>query len=172
MAQYNRYDAYDFERFEPKTVSAASTAPKIKSTAAKKPQLKLVEKPKLSAAQLRAQAHADGVRAFKVFAIAVAALIFMGLVIYSRVQLDELNRDINAVDKSIKTIESDKVRLQMELDSELSIDKIKEYAMNKLDMVEIQNHQVEYINRSSEDEIVKSDGKTNDDSEVINNSGK
>lgn len=156
MAQYGRYNAYDFERFEPKTVSTQSTAPKIRPKQNEKPRIRLVEKPKLTAAQVRRQSHLAGVKAFKIFSIAAAILLFMALVIYSRVQLDEINRDINAIDNTIKTAKSDTVRLNMALDSEVSIDKVENYALNNLGMVKVQDYQVVYIDLSTEDAVVKS----------------
>ena len=43
MAQYNKYESYKFEYFEPKTVSTSNAAPKIKEQPKKAPQLKLLE---------------------------------------------------------------------------------------------------------------------------------
>lgn len=154
MAQYGKYSAYDFERFEPKTVSTQSTAPKLKPKQNEKPRIRLVEKPKLTAAQIRQQSHLAGIKAFKIFAIAAAILFFMALVIYSRVQLDEINRDINAVNNTIKTAQSDAVRLNMALNSEISIDKVEDFAVNNLGMVKVQDYQVVYIDLSSEDAVV------------------
>lgn len=172
MAQYNRYNAYDFERFEPKSVSTGSAAPKIKPKQNARPQIHLVEKPKLTAAQFRAQTHAASVKAFKIFMIATALLAFMAMVIYSRVQVDEINRDINAMDKSIKTAQSDMVRLNMALDSQISIDKVEDFAVNNLGMVKVQDYQVIYLDLSSDDKVIKADNRITDDEAVIKSTSK
>lgn len=172
MAQYNKYNAYDFERFEPKTVSSSSAAPKIKQAPQPKPQIRLVEKPRLSAAQLRAQSHAAGFKAAKIFIVAVIVLAFMAGVIYSRVQLDEINRDINRVEDSIKNAKSDSVRLNMALNSEISIDKVNDFAVNTLGMVKVQDYQVVYIDLSTEDKVVKSEGAKTSGDTVINETTK
>lgn len=172
MAQYSRYNQYNFERFEPKTVSTGSAAPKIEQLPKNKPQIRLVEKPKISASELRAQSHAAGVKAVKIFAISVAILMFMAAVIFSRVQLDEINRDIKAMDTSITNAKSDTVRLNMELDSQISIDKVEDYAINNLGMVKVQDYQVVYVDLSSEDMVVKSDAVTNDVDSVIKSTEK
>ena len=168
MAQYN---AYNFERFEPKTVSKTSAAPNYAPQPQKKPQIKLVEKPKKSAAQLRAQSRADALKTVKIVAIALAAFTLFAFVIYSRIQLDEINRDISAVENEIKLLNDDAIKLTNELNSVISIDKVEDYAANVLGMVKIQDYQVVYVDRSDTDSVVVADGKKTDDSAVINDSG-
>ncbi|MGN0538552.1 MAG: hypothetical protein ACI4KI_01710 [Candidatus Fimenecus sp.] len=167
MAQYNKYTSYDFERFEPKTVSRGTAAPKINAPAQKKPQLELVKKNKPSQKQLRAQSIAAGRKTAKIFAVAVAALLFFAAVIYSRVQLDEINRDISRVENSIKTAQSDTVKLNNELNSIVSINKVEDYAVNNLGMVKVQDYQVVYVDLSDSDEVVMANGKSIEDSKVI-----
>lgn len=167
MAQYN---AYDFERFEPKTVSNTSAAPKYVPQSKNNPQIKLLEKPKKSAAQLREQSRADTVKIFKIIAIALAAFTVFALAIYSRVQLDEINRDISAVENKIKLLNDDAIKLTNELNSVVSIDKVEDYAANVLGMVKIQDYQVVYVDRSDTDSVVVADGKKTDTSTVINDS--
>ena len=170
MAQYNKYDSYKFEYFEPKTVSTNSAAPKIKQEP-KKPQLKLLQQPKPTRAQVQSDAKKSAMQARKILAIACAVIIFMAMVIYSRVQLDEVNREINQVKNEIKIAQSDTVRLNNSLNSIVSINKVEDYALNVLGMVKIQDYQVVYIDLSSEDSVVVANGKTTD-GEVINEENK
>ncbi|MCH5191481.1 MAG: hypothetical protein J1F23_04885 [Oscillospiraceae bacterium] len=168
MAQYN---AYNFERFEPKTASKTSTAPKYEPQSQNRPQIRLVEKPKKSASQLRAQSRADAVKLFKITVIALALFAVFAFAIYSRVQLDEINRDISAVENEIKLLNDDAIKLTNELNSVVSIDKVEDYAANVLGMVKIQDYQVVYVDRSDGDSVVVADGKKTDASAVINDSG-
>lgn len=167
MAQYNRYSSYDFERFEPKTAVQGSAAPAYKPKTEQKPQIRLVEKPKISKAQLKAQSRAAGFKAAKIFVIATVILCFMAAVIYSRVQVDEITRDISSMETKIKNAQSDSVKLDTELNSMMSIDKVEEIAVNELGMVKVQDYQVVYVDLSSQDRVVKADSKTVDDA-VIN----
>ena len=171
MAQYNKYDSYKFEYFEPKTVSTNSAAPKIKQEPKKAPQLKLLQQPKPTRAQIQSDAKKSAMQARKILAIACAVIIFMAMVIYSRVQLDEVNREINQVKNEIKIAQSDTVRLNNSLNSIVSINKVEDYALNVLGMVKIQDYQVVYIDLSSEDSVVVANGKTTD-GEVINEENK
>ena len=162
MAQYNRYESYKFEYFEPKTVSTSSAAPKIKEEPKKAPQLKLVQQPKPTRAQIQNEARQSAMQARKILAVACAVIIFMAMVIYSRVQLDEINREIQQVESAMKIAQSDTVRLNNSLSSVISINKVEDYALNVLGMVIVQDYQVVYVVLSGEDSVVMANGKTTD----------
>lgn len=162
MAQYNRYESYKFEYFEPKTVSTSSAAPKIKEEPKKAPQLKLVQQPKPTRAQIQNEARQSAMQARKILAVACAVIIFMAMVIYSRVQLDEINREIQQVESAMKIAQSDTVRLNNSLSSVISINKVEDYALNVLGMVKVQDYQVVYVDLSGEDSVVMANGETTD----------
>lgn len=162
MAQYNRYESYKFEYFEPKTVSTSSAAPKIKEEPKKAPQLKLVQQPKPTRAQIQNEARQSAMQARKILAVACAVIIFIAMVIYSRVQLDEINREIQQVESAMKIAQSDTVRLNNSLSSVISINKVEDYALNVLGMVKVQDYQVVYVDLSGEDSVVMANGKTTD----------
>lgn len=171
MAQYNKYDSYKFEYFEPKTVSTSSAAPKIKETPKKAPQLKLIQQPKPTRAQIQSEARKSAMQARKILAVACVVIMFLAMVIYSRVQLDEINRDIKQVESAMKIAQSDTVRLNNALSSVISINKVEDYALNVLGMVKVQDYQVVYVDLSDEDSVVMANGKTTD-SQVINEEDK
>lgn len=160
MAQYTNNNSYNFERFEPRIVTSSSAAPEIRRAPERKPQLKLVEKTKRTAAQIQQEKNAVSVKAVKIFAIAVAILLFMSMAIFSRVQLDEVNRDISSVENKMKLAESDTIRLNNELNAMVSMNKVEDFAANKLGMVKVQDYQVVYVDLSSDDCVVVANGET------------
>lgn len=160
MAQYTKNNSYNFERFEPRIVTSSSAAPEIRRTPERKPQLKLVEKTKRTAAQIQQEANAASLKAVKIFAIAVAILLFMSMAIFSRVQLDEVNRDISSVENKMKLAESDTIRLNNELNAMVSMNNVEDFAANKLGMVKVQDYQVVYVDLSSDDRVVVANGET------------
>jgi cell division protein FtsL len=167
MAQYNKYDSFDFERFEPKTISTSSAAPQIAPKAQEKPKLELVKKQKPSVSEEKQEALVAARKTRQIFVIAVVLFAFFAGLIYSRIQLDEINREISAIDAKMKIAQSDKIKLDNQLNSTISIDKVEDYATNTLGMVKVQEHQVVYIDLSSSDTVVMADGQqVNDD--VIN----
>lgn len=159
MAQYTKYDSYSFDRFEPRVVTTSSAAPEIRRAPEKKPQLKLVQQTKRTAAQIRQETNEATKKAVKIFAIAVAILLFMSMAIYSRVQLDEINREISSVENKMELAESDTIRLNNELNAMVSINNVEDFAANKLGMVKVQDYQVVYVDLSTDDQVVVADGK-------------
>lgn len=159
--------SYNIEFFEPAAPSRQSTAPKVKQNT-QKPNLKIVKPPRISAAQIKAQTLAANKRAFRILAVASVCLFFLGLVIYSTLELDEINREIASIDKSMNIAQSEAVRLNMELDSIISIDKVEDYAANTLGMVKVQDYQVVYVDLSSSDRVLMVGGKETESATVIN----
>lgn len=170
MAQQNR-NAYAYNNYNRNTNVIAyngSAAPKVKPAPQRRPQLELVKKTAQTAAQVRQQTAADTKRAIKIMFISVAILMFMVLAIYSRVQLDEINREINSVENKIELAQSDAIKLNNELNSIVSINNVENYAANQLGMVKVQDYQVVYVDLSAEDYVARVNGKDTGLSSVIN----
>ena len=125
----------------------------------KKPQLELVKNTRLTAAQVRQQTAAETRKTIKVMCVAMAVLMFMALAIYSRVKLDEINREISSVEKKIELAQSDAIKLNNELNAIVSINNVEEYAINELGMSKIQDYQVYYIDMSSQDYVAVANGE-------------
>lgn len=171
MAQQNR-NAYAYKYNYNKNSNIVSfngsAAPKRAPQPQRKPQLTLVQQTVKTAAQVRAQAAAETKRAIKIMVIATAILMFMALAIYSRVQLDEINRDISSIENKMELAQSDNIKLNNELNSIVSINNVENYATNVLGMVKVQDYQVVYVDLSQNDYVVKANGKDTGLSSVIN----
>lgn len=172
MAQYNAYKSYNIEQFEPRVVSTSNAAPKMKPAPQKTPQLKVIKRAKPSAAQIHSEAQMVAKQARKIFAIAVTVLMFMAMAIYSRVQLDEINREINSVEYDIELAQSDTIKLNNALSSMVSINNVEDYATNVLGMVKVQDYQVVYVDLSASDSVVVANGEQTEQSYVINGTDK
>lgn len=160
MAQQNTNAyAYNYNRNEKIISYNGSAAPKVKPQPQKKPQLELVKNTRLTAAQVRQQTAAETRKAIKVMCVAMAVLMFMALAIYSRVKLDEINREISSVEKKIELAQSDAIKLNNELNAIVSINNVEEYATNELGMSKIQDYQVYYIDMSSQDYVAVANGE-------------
>ncbi len=167
MAQQNRNSyAYNYNRNNVVDFNG-SAAPRRAPEVKKRPQLTLVQQTVRTAAQVRAQTAADTKRAIKIMAIATAVLMFMALAIYSRVQLDEINREIASIENKIELAESDAIKLNNELNSIVSINNVENYATNELGMVKVQDYQVVYVDLSQSDYVEKANGKETGKSSVI-----
>ena len=167
MAQQNS-NAYTYNRNAKIIAYNGSAAPKMKPAPQRRPKLELVQKTRQTAAQVRQQTSADTKRAIKVMFISIAILMFMAIAIYSRVQLDEINREIKSVEKKIELAESDSIKINNELNAIVSINNVEDYATNELGMVKVQDYQVVYVDLSAEDYVAKANGKDTGLSKVIN----
>ncbi|MBR5320955.1 MAG: hypothetical protein IKU41_03855 [Clostridia bacterium] len=167
MAQYNAYKSYNIEQFEPRVVSTSNAAPKMKPAPQKTPPLKVIKKARPTATQIKNETQVAAKQARKAFAVAVAILMFMAMAIYSRVQLDEINRDITNKEYEIELAQSDSVKLNNTLSSMISINNVEDYAANVLGMVKVQDYQVVYVDLSSSDSVVVANGRQTDESDVI-----
>lgn len=167
MAQQNS-NAYTYNRNAKVIAYNGSAAPKMKPVPQKRPNLELVQKTRQTAAQVRQQTAADTKRAIKIMFISIAILMFMAVAIYSRVQLDEINREIKSVENKIELAESDAIKINNELNAIVSINNVEDYAANQLGMVKVQDYQVVYVDLSAEDYVAKVNGKDTGLSAVIN----
>ena len=172
MAQYNAYKSYNIEQFEPRVVSTSNAAPKMKPAPQKTPPLKVIKKARPTATQIKNETQVAAKQARKAFAVAVAILMFMAMAIYSRVQLDEINRDITNKEYEIELAQSDSVKLNNTLSSMISINNVEDYAANVLGMVKVQDYQVVYVDLSSSDSVVVANGENTEGSAVINANNK
>lgn len=160
MAQYTKYNSYDFDRFEPRIVTTSSAAPEIRRAPEKRPQLKLVQQTKRTAAQIKQETNEATRKIIKIVAVAISILLFMSMAIYSRVQLDEVNRKISSVENKIELAQSDTIRLNNELNALVSMNNVEDFAANKLGMVKVQEYQVVYVDLSTEDCVVVANGES------------
>lgn len=114
------------------------------------PKPKLLKKPRNSA---RTAADAKTSRRFavKACAFALAAFMVIGSMLYLRVVLSEARINYNKQKTELEAAQSERITLQMAYDEQMSIDKIEEYAREKLGMVKRENYQVRYFDLSGKD---------------------
>lgn len=170
MENYTGSVAYDLSLFEPQVVEK----PKIKSSEQKKTPKKQVAKKSTSIQTQtdtgrQAQNIKINVTAVKIMAVAcVFCMALVGLLVMNS-KINVLERQIANVESQLSIAESENVRLNAELNSKISTDKIEDYAENVLGMVKAENYQISYIDLSKGDRIVVSGNKTvNDGSEFSN----
>ncbi len=161
---YNMYDGIDFSMFEPKQGSyEKNAARKIETVAvpvADKPKMELVKKPKKTLNQVKREMHASALQSAKIIAISVFLLSMLSALLYGRIKVDELDRQISAAETKITTAQSENVRLNMQLDSMISLKNVEEYAQTNLGMVKMESYQIEYIDLSGADKVTVSGART------------
>jgi len=81
----------------------------------------------------------------KILAVALVILAIVFSSLYGRVQIAELNDDINVAAARLEELNSEKVRMEAELDGQMSLSRVEEIALEELGMVKPDNSQVTYL---------------------------
>ncbi len=117
---------------------------------------KKIQKPKLlevkpaSTTQVKSEALESRKMAIRACAFALVALLFVGSLIFCRVELTNLQLRLNEAQSTLKIAEAENVSLQMEYNSMMSVDKVEEYAQSKLGMVKRESYQISYFDISDD----------------------
>lgn len=162
---YDKYSNYDFSMFEPKQSSYEKNAarkivelPPLKENQ-KQADMKLVKRKKKTALEAKIEMRATALRSFKVLAVAVFLLSMFAALLFSKLKVDELDRKINSTQTQLTAAQAENVKLNMKLDSMISLQRVEDYAQNTLGMVKVESYQIEYVDLSGTDQVNVSGGK-------------
>ncbi len=167
MATYSSSAAYDLSLFEPQVIEQPkkTQAPAKKAaphkTKAKQKKTSVIEVNGMSqTVERKSESVKVNKLAKQVMVVFVAGcLCFLGLLVMDS-KINALDKQIASVEGKIDIQEGEAVRLNAELSSKISSDKIENYAENVLGMVKAESYQISYIDLSDGDEIVVSGDKT------------
>lgn len=144
---YNDSLAYDFEMFMPKTAPKTNTRDNI------------VVMPKTAQKRNAKRRAAARTLSPSVMAIMCAFFILAGLCgnIALRLQINEVNSEINDMKSSIAELDSEKTSLEMELERRISYSNLETEAL-ALGMKKPSKDDVTYIRVNDKNAVVTSDG--------------
>lgn len=112
---------------------------------------KVIKSQPISFEQAQTEIRASRIAALRAGIIAIVTLLVLGSLIYSRVMLTNYQAELADQKAALQTAQSENVRLQMQFNSLMSMDKIEEYAQTKLGMVKRESYQVRYFDMSEDD---------------------
>lgn len=146
---YNDSLAYDFEMFMPK----AKPVSRKNDNIVKLPRERVKTNARQNASARRLTASA--------FAVLTSVLVLAALCgnIFLRLKINEVNSDINAVQKQIAAVKSEKTALAVKIEREISFSNI-ELEATQLGMKKMDKSQVKYIRVNKKNTAVTKDGKT------------
>ena len=81
----------------------------------------------------------------QIILISILAAIILGSVIYSLDRRNTMYNKVASLNKELNSVEAENVRLQSELDSEVSAKNVEDYAVNVLKMQQLDDSQMKYI---------------------------
>lgn len=170
MATYRSSAAYDLSLFEPqvieqpKRVQKTAPAKKPVKKVAPKVQQKITTAVEVNGMSQTVERASTSVKINKltkqlILTCIAGCLCFLGLLVMES-RINALDKQIASVESKIDIQEGEAVRLNAELSSKISSDKIESYAENVLGMVKAESYQISYIDLSEGDEIVVSGDRT------------
>ncbi|MDR3552934.1 MAG: hypothetical protein P4L75_07400 [Clostridia bacterium] len=100
--------------------------------------------------------HLEAALVLRCVAVSIFILLAAVAVMMSHVQLTELGTQISSAQTRLTTAKSEQVRLDMLVESRMSLQNVEDYAVNRLGMQKIQSYQIQYININNADQVVVS----------------
>lgn len=85
------------------------------------------------------------------FLFSAVVVVVVGMIIYSQVQLTELNQKISEAQETLENSQSEYTQMQMNVDAKYTTSIIEEYAQDKLGMTKANSSQKEFVDLSSGD---------------------
>lgn len=160
MAVYMGSEAYDFSLFEPQIIEQPRISPKTKSPQQKQKNNTAVKVKGMNQTVERKSASvAVNPVAVKIAFFAVVCCICFVVLLVMNSQSNALAKQISSIENKIDIAQGETVRLNAELNSKISNDKIEAYAEDVLGMVKAESYQISYIDLSDGDEVVVSGDK-------------
>lgn len=129
-------------------------------TAANPGQKKAVRGGRFSLAR-RARIYPRRMNAVRIILIGVVAVALLGMVIYGRVQTNELYTEISALKTQYEDIEARNVSMRSEMEGKMTVKNIEEYAADVLKLRPLDKSQIQYIQIQTEDEVTVTEPESN-----------
>lgn len=151
MAFLSSNNAYDISVFEDENLENQDLH--------KKNKVVKIPKKKIEQAKRRKRNPLKLTVSFLFSAVVVAVV---GMIIYSQVQLTELNQKISEAQETLENSQSEYTQMQMNVDAKYTNSIIEEYAQDKLGMTKANSSQKEFVDLSSGDKakIVEKEDKS------------
>ena len=151
MAFLSSNNAYDISVFEDENLENQDLH--------KKNKVVKIPKKKIEQAKRRKRNPLKLTVSFLFSAVVVAVV---GMIIYSQVQLTELNQKISEAQETLENSQSEYTHMQMNVDAKYTTSIIEEYAQDKLGMTKANSSQKEFVDLSSGDKakIVEKEDKS------------
>lgn len=151
MAFLSSNNAYDISVFEDENLENQDLH--------KKNKVVKIPKKKIEQAKRRKRNPLKLTVSFLFSAVVVAVV---GMIIYSQVQLAELNQKISEAQETLENSQSEYTQMQMNVDAKYTTSIIEEYAQDKLGMTKANSSQKEFVDLSSGDKakIVEKEDKS------------
>jgi cell division protein FtsL len=98
-------------------------------------------------------AKKSNISTIKVVLAAVSVLMLLFSVIYGKGETNKLYSEISDLNTKVEMLQSEKVRMQSEIEEKMTLKNVEDYAENVLGLKKLDKSQIEYIKIQSEDVV-------------------
>lgn len=85
--------------------------------------------------------------------ISLFVMLSLASIMVGNIKITQQNDDIAYAQKNLNMVKSEQVSLNAKLESRMSMQKVEDYAVNKLGLVKIQPYQIQYVHLTSKDNV-------------------
>lgn len=111
-------------------------------------------RPPKSELQLKREARLSTVEAIRIIVITGIMFALFAGIIASRVKLSLAQHETESLKSSLSIVESENVRLNMQLEAMVSDETVEDYAVNVLGLKKVEKYQIHYFENDSADSAV------------------
>ena len=109
----------------------------------------------------RARTYPNRMTTIRIVLIGVLAVALLGMVIYGRVQTNELYTEMAAQQAKYDDIVARNVSMRSEMEGKMTVKNIEEYAEDVLKLKQLDQSQIQYIQIQTEDEVTVTEPESN-----------
>ena len=101
----------------------------------------------------------NAVAALSLIIAAVTVFLMLSGIMFMNTKINEKQKKISSLTTDIAEVQAENIRLNAELSSMVSADKIRNYAVTVLGMQKVERYQVHYFENRAGNSVVIADGK-------------
>ncbi len=135
-------------------MAAARTARRMEPQVQSRPQVTVIQGSKQKAKQLLI----IGVRPMKIVLTCLLLGMIASVCLCCKAVLTETVNEISVAVKELEVLQSENVRLNMELEAMVSLKNIEEYATEQLGLSKLEKYQVSYVTLDEGERVVTTQG--------------
>lgn len=109
----------------------------------------------------RARIYPRRLNAVRIILLGAVAVALLGMVIYGRVQTNEIYTEIAAQQAVYDDIQARNVSMRSEMEGKMTVKNIEEYAEQVLKLRQLDQSQIQYIQIQTEDEVTVTEPESN-----------
>ncbi|MBQ7580559.1 MAG: hypothetical protein IJU39_04540 [Clostridia bacterium] len=149
LRDLSMFETYDTSTSPRKYAPSASPSKRVQSPPARKLRV-LEDTPKTKRERLALKEFESLLSTLKILAVAVACIVIVGSLVFQRVTVNDLGREITRIETKLNEAKSENVRLSLKLESLKTPKLVGDFAQSK-GMIQRDEYTITYFDLSTKD---------------------